>query len=85
MANKKLCKSLGWRTLPRAPSDGRFSAWRQKTGSAVLDVSEGGKRPGRPQTVIPRRENASVTPGTTSDNYFRFAAATVEIGGEGPD
>jgi len=26
----------------------------------------------------PRRENASVTPGTTSDNYFRFTAAMLE-------
>jgi len=63
----------------------RCVAWRQRTGSAILEVSEGGNRPGGPQAVTPRRENASVTPGTTSDNYFRFAAAMVENGGEGPD
>jgi len=33
----------------------------------------------------PRRENASITTGTTSDNYFQFAAATVENGEEGLD
>jgi len=33
----------------------------------------------------PSRENASVTLGTNSDNYFWFAATTVENGGEGPD
>jgi len=29
---------------------------------------------GRSSGSHPRRENASVTPGTTSDNYFRFTA-----------
>jgi len=29
----------------------RFPAWRQRTGSAVLDVSEGVNRPGGPQAV----------------------------------
>jgi len=33
------------------------------------------------QAVNPHRENVTVTPGTTSDNYFQFAAATVENGG----
>jgi len=42
----------------------RFPAWRQPTGSAVFDVSEGGNRPGGPQAVTLRRENASVTPET---------------------
>jgi len=62
-----------------------FPAWRQRTGSEVLDVSEGGNRHGGPQAVTPSREMASVTLGTNSDNYFQFAAATVENGGEGPD
>jgi len=30
-----------------------FPAWRQRTRSAVLDVSEGVNRPGGPQTVTP--------------------------------
>jgi len=34
----------------------RFPAWRQRTGSAVLDVSEGGNRPGGPQAVTPSRK-----------------------------
>jgi len=59
----------------------RLPACQQRTGSVVLDISEVGNRP---QAVTPRRENASVTPGTTSD-YFRFAAAMVENCGEGPD
>jgi len=33
----------------------------------------------------PPVENASVTPGTTSDKYFRCAAATVEKGRVGLD
>jgi len=48
---------------------GRFPAWRQRTGSAVLYVSEGGNRPDEPLGGYPRPENASVTPVTTSDNY----------------
>jgi len=63
----------------------RAMAVFQRGGSAVLDVSEGGNRPGRSQAVTPSRENASITPGTTSDNYFQFAAATVKCGGEGPE
>jgi len=63
----------------------RFPAWWQRAGSAVLDVSEGGNLPGEPMAVTPRRENASVTPGTISDNYFRFAAAMVENDGKCPD
>jgi len=37
--------------------------------------------------ALPRAANKmhAVTPRTTSDNYFRFAAATVENVGEGPD
>jgi len=56
----------------------RFPVWGQRTGSVVLDMSEGGNRLNlRQSTPITqlRRENASITPGTTSDNYFRFAAS----------
>jgi len=57
----------------------RFPAWRQRTGSAVRDVSEGGNQPGGPrQSSAPRRANASVTPRITSDNYFWFTAAMLE-------
>jgi len=43
-----------------------FPAWRQRTGSAVFDVSEGWNRPCGTYAVTPSRENASVTPGTTT-------------------
>jgi len=56
----------------------RFPPWRQRTGSAVLGVFEGGNRLGGPQAVTTRRENTSGTPGTTSDNHFRFAAAMMK-------
>jgi len=45
--------------LPKAPNDGRldsimtFSSVAQRTGSAVLDVSERVNRPGGPQAVFP--------------------------------
>jgi len=31
----------------------RFPSWRQRTGSAILDVSENVNRPGGPQAVSP--------------------------------
>ena len=62
-----------------------FPPWRQRTGNAVLEGSEGGNRLGGPRAVTPSRENTSGTPGTTSDNHFRSAAATLETTQDGPD
>jgi len=56
-----------------------FPTRRLWTGSAVLEGSEGGDYLEGPQAVTPRRENTSGTPGTTSDNHFRSAVATLEI------
>jgi len=59
------------------------AADRKWSARAVLGVSEGGIRLGDPQALPISRENMSGTRGTMADNYFRFAAATVESGRKG--
>jgi len=46
----------------------------------VLGVFESGNPLGEPQAVPNCRENISGTPGTVTDIYFWFAAATVGNG-----
>jgi len=85
--NKKLSKSLGRRTLPRAPSDGqlawpcapglardlsqvglgqsrRFPAWRSGPEVRSLMCPRVGTGRADLRQSPPRRENASVTPGS---------------------
>jgi len=59
------------------------AADRKWSPRADLGVSEGGIRLGDPQALPISRENTSGTWGTIADNYFRFAATTVESGRKG--
>jgi len=63
---------------------GRFPAWPQRTGSAVRDVSEGGKRPGGPQAVTPSSKRLR----HTGNHLRQLVPVCCRHGGngvEGPD
>jgi hypothetical protein len=60
------------------------AADRKYFSGVVLDVPNDRKQLDHTQTVRIHRENTSGTHGTAPENYFRFAAAIFEIGGNGP-
>ena len=63
-----------------------FPPWRQRTGSAVLEGSEGGNRLGERQAVTPVEKTPPAHREIyASDDHFRSAATTVESTQGGPD
>jgi len=56
-----------------------FLAWRQRTGSAVLDVSEGGNRPDGPQAVTPPSRKRL---GHTGNQLWQLLPACCRHGGK---